>query len=370
MVIIACGSSESPDGRHSESGSGGSAPEGGKAMGGSSGAATGGAAIASGQGGTSSGDGGAIGSSGKGGSGASGGGSGGTVAGSGGNAATTGGAMGGNAGSAAGVGPVGGGSGADPGTCELGANQGLNGTLDGEMVSLNRPGDMVLLKDEAGAFYATDLLGQLGALFYIAGADLAADGEHSLTNVLFRMPPKTSQSDVFFCAGPSSTFARCGDGGTMVLRDLSRVGKCSEFGGSDTASLDYAAHTFEGTLDGTPFARTLGSGSAGQEANNVKRYVFDYTTSMPIGLVTFLADSDLGMKTGVPLVEPYWFESSGGEPLVMCGGPDSTGSATSYELDGVSAEFLGAGRLPACPGTPVDGELSAVLQELKYFGGP
>ena len=88
------------------------------------------------------------------------------------------------------------------------------------------------------------------------------------------------------------------------------------------------------------------------------------------GECDFLADSDLGMKTGVPLVESYWFESSGGEPLVMCGGPDSTGSATSYELDGVSAEFLGAGRLPACPGTPVDGELSAVLQELKYFGGP
>lgn len=105
------------------------------------------------------------------------------------------------------------------------------------------------------------------------------------------------------------------------------------------------------------------AGAGGQEANYTKRYAFDYAPGS--GIITFFAGSDLGMKMGVPLIEPYWFESTGGEPLVMCGGPDSNGSATSYELHDVTAEFLGAGHLPTCPGTPVGGELTAVLERLK-----
>lgn len=339
LVLLACDSSSNEENPDGSGGAGASGGAGNATSGGASGSgASGGSAGASG--GTSGSGSGAGGSSGSGGS-------------------TSG--AGGSAAAAAGFSGSGGGEG----------YHGLRGTLDGAAVDLRYPDSNRFVLRAGDAFVLSPGLGDSDSLYYMAGTGLNETGDNRLAHVLFKMPAAGPHADVFFCAGADSIFRPGANGDTFILKNLSRLGKCSEHTGTDELVLDVSQRSLAGTAAGMPWSRAIGGFSATQ-VRPLFEYKFTFASApisggtiadYPYGWVAFRSAESATVNNEVTLIEPYVFDTQGGAPFVECGGAAATAVGQNGETGTLVADLVGGAPLPACPGTPVDGELSAYVEQ-------
>jgi hypothetical protein len=264
------------------------------------------------------------------------------------------------------AGSVGGSGGGDPvlgNTCTPGPH-GLSGMLAGQTASIDRPNGFSFVADD---WWLTGSL-ELGGLFYLAGSGFELERELAIEHAVFRWPDG-EHDDTFFCAGAGSSITPSNDGSCVVLRSLSRLGKCSALApGTDAVTGEVGVtNSFSGTVNGQPYTRHSGGGRASlQQPNGSTAYELGFAnppaqgdlSEYPMGLVSFRVAQPLS-TTAQPLLEPYVFEAAPGPPLIICGGP---GSIASAPASGSTAFELKQATTLSCPGEPIEGRLEAFVK--------